>query len=143
MQSVTQILKSKDHSVVSVTPDTPVYDALVLMESKNIGAILVIDGNDLVGIFSERDYARKSVKAGEACQHIAVADMMSTDVLFIKPENTIQECMALMTDKRVRHLPVLEGNKTIGMISIGDVVKSTISEQEFVIQQLENYISGR
>jgi CBS domain-containing protein len=143
MNFVSQLLDAKGHEVWSVTPETSVYDALVLMAEKNCGALLVLDANKVMGIFSERDYARKIILKGKASKDTLVEEIMSPQVFFVRPEQTIAECMALMTAKRVRHLPVLEGDhKVAGMISIGDVVKAVISEQEFTIKQLENYITG-
>ncbi len=142
MHTVSQLLDAKGHGVWSVTPDTTVYDALVLMAEKNCGALIVLEAGKLVGIFSERDYARKIILKGKASKDTAVSEIMSTQIVFLRPEHSIDECMALMTAKRVRHLPVLTGDKVVGMISIGDVVKAIISEQEFTIKQLENYITG-
>jgi len=142
MITVSQILREKGDSAWSVSPDTKVYDALKLMADKNIGALLVSDGERLVGIFSERDYARKVILKGKSSKTIPVKEIMTEEVLYIRPNHSIEECMAVMTSKRIRHLPVLEANKILGVISIGDVVKAIISEQEFTIKQLENYISG-
>ena len=142
MITVSQILREKGDSAWSVSPDAKVYDALKLMADKNIGALLVSDGDRLVGIFSERDYARKVILKGKSSKTIPVKEIMTEEVLFIRPNHSIEECMALMTSKRIRHLPVFENNKVHGVISIGDVVKAIISEQEFTIKQLENYISG-
>ncbi|MGH7493321.1 MAG: CBS domain-containing protein, partial [bacterium] len=142
MHTVSQLLNAKGQEVWSVTPDTSVYDALVLMAEKNCGALIVLEEGKLVGIFSERDYARKIILKGKASKDTAVSEIMSTQIVFLRPEHSIDECMALMTAKRVRHLPVLTGDKVVGMISIGDVVKAIISEQEFTIKQLENYITG-
>ena len=142
MITVSQILREKGASVWSVSPDTKVYEALKLMAEKNIGALLVAEGDRLVGIFSERDYARKVILKGKSSKTIPVKEIMTEEVLYIRPSHSIEECMAVMTSKRIRHLPVLEQNKILGVISIGDVVKAIISEQEFTIKQLENYISG-
>jgi len=142
MKTVAQLLRSKPHGVLSIAPDTAVYQALQLMADKNVGALLVLDGDSLVGIFSERDYARKIILLGKSSKETQVREIMSSHVLYVRPQQTIEDCMALMTDKRVRHLPVLDEHRVIGVISIGDVVKSIISEQEFMIEQLQNYISG-
>lgn len=142
MITVSQILREKGDHTWSVSPDTKVFDALKMMAEKNIGAILVQDGNTLVGIFSERDYARKVILRGKASKEIPVREIMTAEVLYVRPSQTIEEVMALMTSKRIRHLPVMEENKVLGVISIGDVVKALISEQEFTIKQLENYITG-
>lgn len=142
MEFVRQLLQHKDPDVWSVTPDTRVYNALKLMAEKNIGALLVMDTGQLVGIFSERDYARKVILKGKSSKNIPVTEIMSERVVAIRPNQTVDECMALMTDKRIRHLPVVERNKVVGVISIGDVVSAVISDKEFEIKQLENYITG-
>jgi len=142
MTTVKQILEAKGHEVWSVPPDATVYDALRIMAEKNIGALLVLEADKLRGIISERDYARKVVLKGKFSRETPVAEIMSTNVVTVRPDHSIEECMALMTDKRIRHLPVLENEKLVGIISIGDVVKAYISEQEFTIKQLENYITG-
>ena len=142
MKTVAQLLRAKPHSILSVAPDTAVFRALQLMAENNVGALLVLDGSTLVGIFSERDYARKVILVGKSSKETQVREIMSSHVLYVRPQQTIEDCMALMTDKHVRHLPVLEEHRVIGVISIGDVVKSIISEQEFMIEQLQNYISG-
>ena len=143
MKTVTQLLRTKGSDILSVAPDTWVFDALQLMADKNVGALLVVEGESLVGVFSERDYARKVILKGKSSKEIPVREIMSTHVLYVRPQQTIEDCMALMTDKRVRHLPVLDDEKLVGVISIGDVVKEIIAEQEFMIEQLQNYISGR
>jgi CBS domain-containing protein len=140
MKTVQQLLESKRYSVVSVTPSTTVLDALKVMADKEIGAVIVIDDGHLVGIFSERDYARKVVLQGKASKDTPVREIMTDKVVCVRPEQTIEDCMGLMTDKRIRHLPVLDHKKVIGVISIGDVVKEMLSEKEFVIKQLESYI---
>jgi CBS domain-containing protein len=140
MKTVQQLLESKRYSVVSVTPSTTVLDALKVMADKEIGAVIVIDDGHLVGIFSERDYARKVVLQGKASKDTPVREIMTDKVVCVRPEQTIEDCMGLMTDKRIRHLPVLDHKKIIGVISIGDVVKEMLSEKEFVIKQLESYI---
>jgi len=140
MKTVQQLLESKRYSVVSVAPSSTVLDALKVMAEKEIGAVIVIDGEHLVGIFSERDYARKVVLQGKASKDTPVREIMTERVVCVRPEQSIEDCMGLMTDKRIRHLPVLEHKKVIGVISIGDVVKEMLSEKEFVIKQLESYI---
>jgi CBS domain-containing protein len=142
MKPVRELLRIKGQETWSVTPDTPVYDALKLMAEKNVGALLVLEGDKLAGILSERDYARKVILKGKASKHTPVGEIMSEQVVCVTPEQSVAECMALMTDKRFRHLPVVEDGKLVGVISIGDVVKAIISEQKFVIEQLEHYIAG-
>ena len=143
MKTVRQLLRTKGHEILSVAPETAVFDALQLMAENNVGAVLVLEGERLVGIFSERDYARKVILKGKSSKEIPVREIMSTHVLYVRPQQTIEDCMALMTDKRVRHLPVMEEERLVGVISIGDVVKAIIAEQEFMIEQLQNYITGR
>jgi len=143
MTTVRSILQSKGSDIWSTTPDTMVFDALKIMAEKNIGALLVIEGDRLVGIFSERDYARKIALKGETSHNTAVRNVMTTDVFSVTPDQSIENCMALMTDNHIRHLPVLENNKLVGMISIGDVVKALIPQHEDTIKQLENYITGK
>jgi CBS domain-containing protein len=142
MVTIGQLLNSKGPQVWSVHTDTSVYDALRLMAEKGIGALVVMDDGAIVGLVSERDYARKVILEGRSSRDTAVADIMSTVVLHAVPGMLVSEGMALMTDKRVRHLPVLDDGRTIGIVSIGDLVKSVIEEQEHVISQLEHYISG-
>ena len=143
MKTVAQLLRTKRNEVLSISPEAPVFEALGVMADKNVGALLVVDGESLVGIFSERDYARKVVLRGKSSKETPVREIMSSRVLYVRPDQSVDECMALMTDKRVRHLPVLDQAKVVGVISIGDVVKAKIEEQEFVIEQLQNYITGR
>ena len=142
MKKVRDILEVKGRDVWSIGPDASVFDALKLMAEKDIGALVVLDGGNLVGIISERDYARKIVLLGRASPTTQVKEIMTTDVVCVDPERNVDECMALVTEKRVRHLPVLENGKLIGLISIGDLVKSIITEQQFIIEQLERYITG-
>ncbi len=142
MKTIRQLLEGKGYDIVSAKSDTSVYEALELMAEHNIGALLVLDGDNLVGIFSERDYARKVVLKGKASRGTVLGEIMSRRVSCVRTDQTIEESMALMTDKHIRHLPVLEDEKLVGVISIGDVVKAVISEQEFLIGQLENYITG-
>ena len=143
MKTVAQLLRAKGHDVLSISPEAFVFEALKVMAEKNVGALLVVEGERLVGVFSERDYARKVILKGKASKEIPVREIMTSHVLYVRPEQTIEECMALMTDKRVRHLPVLEEERLVGVVSIGDVVKAIIAEQEFMIEQLQNYITGR
>lgn len=142
MKIVRHILKEKGQRLWSVGPDTMVIDALKLMAEKEVGALLVLDGGKLVGIMSERDYARKVILKGKSSLDTPVREIMTAKVFFIRPAQTVEECMALMTDKHIRHLPVMEGDKVVGVISIGDLVKATIEEKDFLIKQLENYITG-
>ena len=143
MSIVAQILKTKpDQAVHAVTPATSVYDALTLMADKNIGALLVMEGETLGGIVTERDYARKIALMGRASKDTPVSAIMTSRVLCVGPERTSQECMALMTENRLRHLPVREHARITGVISIGDLVKDIIAEQQFTIEQLEHYIAG-
>jgi CBS domain-containing protein len=141
MKTVREILLKKGSQIWSVTPETTVFEALKLMAEKGIGALLVKDemGNP-VGVMSERDYARKVILVGKSSRDTLVNDIMSHNVIYVKPERSPEECMALMINKRIRHLPVLENNKLVGFISIGDVVKAVIDEKEFTIDQLVHYI---
>jgi CBS domain-containing protein len=143
VNNVRQLLQTKGKNVWSITPGTSVLDALKLMADKNIGALMVIDGERLAGIFSERDYARKVTLKGKSSRELTVAEIMTTDVISVRPEQTIVDCMELMTEKRIRHLPVIDAGRTVGVISIGDVVKSIISVQKDTITHLEEYITGR
>lgn len=143
MQLVSQILAAKGNEVWSVSPDASVFDALELMADKSIGAVLVCENDELVGVMSERDYARKVILLGKASKNTPVRDIMSTRIFYVRPDQTIEDCMALMSNKRIRHLPVMKDDKMIGVLSIGDVVNAIISEKEYLIEQLENYIAGR
>lgn len=142
MQTVESILSKKGSEVRSVAPDDTVLHALGVMAEHDIGGVVVLDGERLVGILTERDYARRVVLLGRASRDVPVSEIMTSHVCCVSPDRTIEECMALMTDKRIRHLPVLDHKKVVGLISIGDVVKATIAEQEFEIAQLNSYISG-
>jgi CBS domain-containing protein len=142
MKSVAQLLKAKGTIIHSVTPSASVLECLKLFADKGIGAALVMEGDRLTGIFTERDYARKVALHGRLSKDLEVQEVMTADVLWVGPDRTNEECMALMTEKRIRHLPVMEGGKVIGIISIGDLVKDIIAEQQFVIGQLERYIMG-
>jgi CBS domain-containing protein len=140
MKSVKQLLQSKTKGLCTVSPETRVFEALKLMAEKDIGALLVVENGKLAGILSERDYARKVILQGKSSHDTPVREIMTERVVCVQPRNTVEECMALMTDKRIRHLPVLDNDKLIGVLSIGDLVKETISEQQFTIKQLESYI---
>jgi CBS domain-containing protein len=142
MQTVKEMLAGKGSAVFSIAPDAKVSDALRFMADNNIGALIVIDSGNIVGIFSERDFARNAVTTSSACTSLHVRDMMTARVFYVMPGDTIDQCMALITSKRVRHLPVLDNNVPIGMISIGDVVNAIIKEQAKTIEQLERYIRG-
>ena len=142
MKFVDQLLDGKGRDVWSITPDATVYDALELMAKKRIGALVVLEGEELAGLFSERDYARKVILQGKSSKGTPVGDIMSRRVLCIGPEQTVQDCMALMTERRIRHLPVIADDRIVGLVSIGDVVKAVIAEQEEVIEHLEHYIMG-
>ncbi|HVM98141.1 MAG TPA: CBS domain-containing protein [Candidatus Acidoferrales bacterium] len=142
MQTVRDILKKKGNLIASVRPQATVFEALQVMAEKNIGAVLVLEGGRPVGILSERDYARNVILKGKASKDTPVSEIMTSRVVFVRPQQSIEECMALMTDKRVRHLPVIEADQLLGILSIGDIVKAVISEKQFLIEQLENYISS-
>ena len=146
MKSVKEVLKAKKKEVWSILPYAAVYDALKLMGEKQIGALMVIDDHGKVaGIISERDYARKVILKGKASKETKVEEIMTpaSEMYAVKPDNSVEECMILMTGKHVRHLPVFENNLFVGVVSIGDVVKSIVSEQEALIEQLSNYIAGK
>ena len=142
MTTVGQILEEKGNAVWSVRPDDTVFDSIRMMADKGIGSLLVMDDDRLVGIVTERDYARKVILEGKSSKKLAVRDVMTTRVLCVTPDRTVDECMALMTDKRARHLPVLDQKKVVGLVSIGDLVKATIAEQQILIDQLQHYIAG-
>jgi len=144
MKTAAQILEFKpDGSVYTAEPTDSVDEAVRLMADKNIGALVVVERGKVVGIVSERDCARKLVLMARAPKDTPVADIMSSPVMYVRPHRTSDECMALMTENRLRHLPVMDGGQLIGLISIGDLVKATISEQQFIIEQLEHYITGQ
>lgn len=142
MKTVAQILAAKGSDVWSVAPGASVYTALEVMAERGVGALLVMEGERLAGIVSERDHARKVALLGRRPEDTAVAEIMTPKVSYVAPERTVEECMALMTDQHIRHLPVLDDGRVIGVVSIGDVVKAVISEQEFMIRELERYITG-
>jgi len=143
MKTVANVLSSKpDQTVYTITPTASVFDAVKLMAEKSIGALVVKEGEKVVGIITERDYARKIVLMARSSGDTPVRDIMTSSVMYVRPDQASEECMVLMTENRLRHLPVLDGGKLIGLISIGDLVKDIISEQKFIIQQLEHYITG-
>ncbi len=142
MNSVNQLLEEKGHDIWSVKSDAPVLEALKMMADKNIGTLLVIEDGNLIGIFSERDYARNSILRGNSCIASSIGQLMTKKVYYVFPEDSIEVCMALMSEKHIRHLPVLDNGSVVGMITLGDVVKQIISNQEFKIRELEKYIQG-
>ena len=142
MNSVRDLLQTKGNKVWTIDPHASAYAALELMAQANVGALVVTDNNQVVGIFSERDYARKVILLGRASKTTSVSELMTRNVLYVGRDATIENCMALMTNKRLRHLPVLDNGKLIGMVSIGDVVKAIISDHEITIRELERYITG-
>lgn len=143
MTAVAKILQSKPDAIVhTIAPEASVFDALKLMADKSIGALVVTEGDAIVGIVTERDYARKIALLGRTSAATLVQDVMTTSVRFVRPSQTSEQCMQLMTGNRLRHLPVVDNDKLVGMISIGDLVKDIMSEQKFIIEQMENYITG-
>ena len=142
MKTVRQVLETKGSTVYSVAPESLIYDALLLMAEHHIGALAVTQRDQLVGIFSERDYAREVVLKGKTSRTTTVGDIMSAQLTTVHPDDTVDHCMNVVSGKRVRHLPVLEDDKLVGLLSIGDLVKETIAYQEFLIKQLESYIQG-
>jgi CBS domain-containing protein len=143
MATVSQILRTKrDKGVLTIAPSAMVYDAVKLMAEKNVGALLVLEGGSVVGVITERDYARKVVLMARSSKETPVREIMTSPVMYVSPERTSEECMALMTENRFRHLPVMDKGKLVGLVSIGDLVKDVISEQKFIIEQLEHYIAG-
>lgn len=142
MKLVKNILDSKGKDIWHVAPGDSVLDAIKMMAEKGVGALLVMDGENLAGILSERDYARKVILKGRSSEKTPVKDIMTAEVICANPEQSVEECMSLMTDKRIRHLPVVQDEKVVGVLSIGDLVKAIIEEQHFTIKQLEMYITG-
>jgi CBS domain-containing protein len=142
MKTVERLLEVKGYDIWSITPNASVYEAVKLMADKAIGALLVLESGNLVGIISERDCTRRVILKERAPKDTLVREIMTPDVISVRPGQTVEECMALVTAKRIRHLPVLAGDQLMGIVSIGDLVKEVISQQEFMIQQLENYIKG-
>lgn len=142
MKTVKQLLQAKGGGVLSVAPGTSVFDALKLMAEKNVGALLVMNGETLAGIMSERDYARKVILHGKSSHDLSVSDIMSDKVVTVTPAQTVDDCMGLMSGRRIRHLPVVDNGKIIGVLSIGDLVKEVIALQQETIKQLESYINS-
>lgn len=141
MKTLRQFLESKNKPLAAVSPEQTVLRALEIMAQYDVGALLVLDGKKLAGVFSERDYARKVILQGKASKQTKVSEVMTGKVIYVTPETRIEECMAIMTEKHIRHLPILDNDEqVIGIISIGDVVKEMLSQQQFIINQLENYI---
>lgn len=142
MKSVHDILKTKGRDIWSVRPDDTIFDSLKVMADKGVGALLVMDGGKLAGIVTERDYARKVILEGKSSKSSKVSEIMTTKVLCVNPDQTVDECMALMTEKRARHLPVVQHKEVVGIVSIGDLVKAMINEQQVLIDHLQHYIAG-
>lgn len=142
MGTVDNILKIKGSTTFTITPGTMVYNALEIMVEKNVSALLVLENEKLAGIFTERDYARKVILKGKASKETQIGEIMTSDLVTVTPGTTIDNCMRLMTGRHIRHLPVVEGENLVGIISIGDVVKYTIDEQKFIIENMEHYIKG-
>lgn len=140
--TVRDVLEAKGGEVFSVAPNASVFDALTLMADKNIGAVLVVEGDRTLGIFTERDYSRQVVLKGRASRETPVRDVMTARVVYVTPDQSMDDCMAIMTSKRCRHLPVVEAGQLVGVLSVGDVVKAVISDKQFLIEQLENYITS-
>ncbi len=143
MGTVSNILKGKNKAIFSITPGTTVYNALEIMVEKNVSALVVLDNEKLAGIFTERDYARKVILKGKASRDTLISEIMTADVITVSPDSSIDDCMRLMTNKFIRHLPVVEDGCLVGVISIGDVVKYVIDDQKFIIENMEHYIKGR
>lgn len=142
MTTIEQVLENKGHEVWTIHPDSSVFQALEEMASKDAGALVALENEALVGMFTERHYARNVFLKGRSSPTTPIRDVMRTDVIFVRPDQTVNQCMAIMTEKRVRHLPVLHEGKLIGIVSIGDLVESIVNQQKFTIEQLGNYISG-
>jgi len=141
MTAVSKLI-GEGQEIWSVAPTDTVYVAIEKMAKKCVGALVVLDGGKLVGMVSERDYARKVILAGKASKSTSVADIMTSNVIYVEPQETVQECMALMTDKHVRHLPIMDQGALLGLVSIGDLVKAIIAEQQFMIEELQHYVHG-
>ena len=142
MRTIEQLLQAKGSDIWSISPQATAYNALQIMAEKNVGALLVIEKEKLLGIFSERDYARKVILKEKSSKNTSVGELMTREVIYISADSTLEESMALMTAKRIRHLPVLKNNQLIGIVTLGDVVRQIISDQKFAIRELEKYITG-
>lgn len=142
MTHVKYVLQTKGHTTLSIDPTVSVFDALTKMAEHDVGSLLVMKAGKVVGLFTERDFARKVALHGQAFAGSSVGDMMTEEVLYVTPDTTVEECMALMTEKHTRHLPVLENDRLVGIVSIGDVLKKLIADKNFQIEQLERYITG-
>ena len=142
MGAVHQILRAKGNNIFSIEPGTTVYRALEIMQEKNVSSLVIVENEKLIGIFTERDYARKVILKGKSSRETPVGDIMTENLITVTPDNTIDHCMQLMTGKFIRHLPVVENDKLIGLVSIGDLVKYKIEEQKFIIENMEHYIAG-
>ncbi len=142
MTTVRQVLQAKGWEVWSISPEATMYEALQLMAEKNVGALVVLDDGKLVGIFTERDYARKVALRGRSCTDTRVREVMTPRVIYVHPDQTVEDCMAVMTKQHIRHLPVLEEGELVGLISIRDVIEAILAEREFLIEQLESYITS-
>ncbi|HIP52650.1 MAG TPA: CBS domain-containing protein [Chromatiales bacterium] len=142
MKTIGQVLDKKGHDVLAIGPDASVYDAIKIMSENNVGSLMVMQGDDVVGTVTERDYSRKIALEGRSSRETTVGEIMSSPVIFVRPEQTVEDGMALVTEKRVRHLPVMKDGKLVGLVSIGDLVKAIIDDQKFMIEQLVNYISS-
>ncbi len=142
MITVGELLNEKGHGIWSLTPDDTVFEAIKLMDEKGVGALAVINNSSLVGMISERDYARQVILKGRSSKDTKIKDIMSTQVYYTFPSQTVDDCMVVMSERRIRHLPVLKGDKLVGMLSIGDLIKVIIAEQKYIIEQLEHYIAG-
>lgn len=142
MQSIEQLLETKGKDIWSIGPDAFVYDAIEMMDKKGVGALLVMDDGDLVGVISERDYARKVILKGRSSRETPIREIMTKDVVCGRLDQKIEACMRVMTEKRIRHLPIIREGRLVGVVSLGDLVKAVIAEQETVIEQLEHYITG-
>lgn len=142
MNCVSDILKSKGTGLCTISPNSTVYEGLQIMADKDVGAVLITQNNKLLGIFTERDYARKVILQGKSSLNTAIKELMVTDLLYVKPTDSIDQCMAVMTEKQIRHLPVMQGDELIGLVSMRDVVNHIISHKNFTIKELEKYITG-